>query len=102
MLFLYRPRQTWMPSTLPRQRAQQAASNRHLQDQFGATRRVPRSMPAPADPAAPAPGGAASPSDRSVTERLKELAQLHGEGALSDAEFAAAKAKVLASTSGDP
>jgi Short C-terminal domain len=102
MLFLYRPRQTWMPSTLPRQRAQQAAYNRHLQDQFGATRRVPPSVPAPADPAAPTPGGAASPLDRSVTERLKELAQLHAEGALSDAEFTAAKAKVLGPASADP
>jgi hypothetical protein len=100
MLFLYRPRQTWMPYRLPRQRGQQAAYNQHLQDQFGATRRVPPSMPAGANPAGPTPG--ASTSTRSLTEGLKELAQLHTEGALSDEEFAAAKAKVLASTSADP
>jgi hypothetical protein len=32
-----------------------------------------------------------------MTARLKALAQLHAEGTLSDDEFAAAKAKVLAS-----
>jgi hypothetical protein len=78
MLFMYRPRQTWMPYQLPRQRTQQAAYNRNLQDEFAATRRVPPPVPAP-----------------DVTARLKELAQLHADGALSDAEFAAAKARVL-------
>ncbi len=102
MLFLYRPRQTWMPYRLPRQPAQQAAYNRHLQDEFGATRRVPISMPAPDEPAEPSSPRAPSTSPLSVTERLKELAQLHADGALSDEEFTAAKAKVLASTSADP
>ncbi len=32
MLFLYRPRQTWMPFALPRNRTQQAAYNRHLHE----------------------------------------------------------------------
>ena len=40
--------------------------------------------PAPAAPAAPDP-----------IERLKELAQLHEQGILTDEEFAAQKAKVL-------
>jgi hypothetical protein len=80
MLFLYRPRQTWMPYSLPRNRMEQAAYNRHLQDQFAATRRV----------APPAPTAAADP-----VARLKELAQLHESGALTDDEFSAAKAKVL-------
>lgn len=38
-------------------------------------------MPAPEDP---------------TTEKISELAQLHASGALTDEEFAAAKAKVLA------
>ena len=88
MLFMYRPRQTWMPYQLPRQRTQQAAYNRNLQDEFAATRRIPPSVPAPGANPAPASG-------QDVTARLKELAQLHADGALSDSEFAAAKARVL-------
>lgn len=91
-----------MPYRLPRQRGQQAAYNRHLQDQFGATRRVPASMPALANPAGPAQGDTASTSALSVTDQLKELARLHAEGALSEEEFTAAKAKVFSSTSVDP
>jgi hypothetical protein len=81
MLFLYRPRQTWMPYYLPRNRTDQAAYNRSLQDKFDATRRVEPAQPAttPADPLA----------------RVKELAELHDAGKLTDDEFAAAKAKVL-------
>jgi hypothetical protein len=88
MLFMYRPRQTWIPYRLPRQGTQQAAYNRNLQDEFAATRRVPSSVPAPGASPAPASG-------QDVTARLKELAQLHADGALSDGEFAAAKARVL-------
>jgi hypothetical protein len=44
----------------------------------------------------PAPGASPAPaSGQDVTTRLKELAQLHSDGALSDGEFAAAKARVL-------
>ncbi len=39
---------------------------------------------------APAPAGGAS-----TTDQLKELADLHSAGALTDAEFQAAKAKLL-------
>jgi hypothetical protein len=42
--------------------------------------------PAPAVPAQPGP---------SMTEQLKQLAELHGQGVLSDVEFANAKAKLL-------
>jgi hypothetical protein len=80
MLFLYRPRQTWMPYALPRNRTDQAAYNRRLQQRFDSTRRV-----APAVPAAqPDPVAA-----------LKDLGELHRSGSLTDAEFAAAKAKLL-------
>jgi hypothetical protein len=42
--------------------------------------------------AAPAPAPAAPDSD---ADQLQELAQLHASGALTDEEFAAAKAKIL-------
>ena len=85
MLFLYRPRQTWMPYRLPRERTQQNAYNRQLQEAYAATRRRDPAVPA-ASPAAPA---------RDPISDLKELAGLHDAGHLSDAEFTAAKAKVL-------
>jgi hypothetical protein len=87
MLFLYRPRQTWMPYRLPRERTQQNAYNRQLQQAYAATRRTAPSVPA-ADAAAP-------PQARDPISDLKELARLHEAGHLSDAEFTAAKARVL-------
>ena len=81
MLFLYRPRQTWMPFALPRNRTQQAAYNRRLQEQFESTRRVAPAVPVAAhDP----------------VNDLKELGELHQSGVLTDAEFESAKAKLLA------
>jgi hypothetical protein len=47
-----------------------------------------------AQAAAPPPASAAAPED-STTEKINELAQLHASGALTDEEFAAAKAKAL-------
>ena len=83
MLFLYRPRQTRMPFVSPRGQSQQAAYNRQLQERFGSTHRRPPAVPAvaPLDPVA----------------GLKDLAALHERGDLSDAEFQAAKAKLLVS-----
>ena len=83
MLFLYRPRQTWMPYSLPRNRSEQAQYNRQLQARFAASQRVPP----PPEPQRWSPGDEVA--------ALKELAQLHESGALSDAEFDAAKARVL-------
>jgi Short C-terminal domain len=82
MLFLYRPRQTWMPYALPRSRTQQAAYNRQLQDRFASTRRV-----APVEPAAAVGDPIAD---------LRQLGELHRSGVLTDAEFEALKAKLLA------
>jgi hypothetical protein len=48
---------------------------------------------AQAAPAAPPP--AAPPAGGDPAERIAELARLHEQGALTDAEFAAAKAKIL-------
>ncbi|MFG3340341.1 SHOCT domain-containing protein [Glycomyces sp. NPDC048151] len=47
-----------------------------------------------AQPAPPAP--AAAPAGDDTIARLKQLAELHSAGVLDDAEFAAAKAKLLA------
>ena len=82
MLFLYRPRQTWMPYRLPRSRSQQAAYNRQLQEKFSSTRRVALAMPAAVE--------------RDPVAQLSELAELYRSGAVTEAEFAAAKAKLLA------
>ena len=43
------------------------------------------------------PPAAASPPQADPIERLKELGELHEKGVLTDEEFAAQKAKVLAS-----
>ncbi len=88
VLFLYRPRQTWMPYRLPRQTTQQDAYNRHLQKAYEATRRVPRGAPGAVNALATAVKG-------DTLADLKELAELHATGALSDEEFATAKATVL-------
>jgi len=82
MLFLYRPRQTWMPFAPPRNLMDQDVYRARMQQSYEATRRV-----APVAPAA---------APRDTVTRLKDAAALHASGVLSDEEFAAAKAKVLA------
>jgi hypothetical protein len=47
-------------------------------------------------PAAPDPGASAGATP-SMTDQLSQLATLHQQGALTDDEFAAAKAKLLGS-----
>ena len=86
MLFLLRPRQTWMPFSLPRDRALQAAHNRQLQEAYTSTRRV----------SPPVPVLGQSPAHDPI-DALKNLADLHESGVLTDAEFAQAKAKILGS-----
>ena len=81
MLFLLRPRQTWMPYALPRSRQQQDLYNEQLQKAYRSTRRV-------APPPAVAP-------QRSLVAELNELAQLRENGVLTDAEFALAKEQLL-------
>ena len=82
MLFLLRPRQTWMPYARPRQRMQQDAYNRSLQDAYTSTRGV-------------APVAPAVALERDPYAELRDLARLHEGGALTDDEFAQAKARVL-------
>ncbi len=50
-----------------------------------------------AQPAAAAPAATAAPAGDDLVSKIKELAQLKDAGALSEAEFDAAKAKLLAS-----
>jgi hypothetical protein len=83
MLFLYRPRQTYMPYSLPRNRTAQGAYNRDLQSRFDATR--PTGGTAPALPTAP----------RTTIDQVEALAALHDAGTLTDEEFATAKARLL-------
>jgi hypothetical protein len=87
MLFLLRPRQTYMPYVLPRNQTEQAAYHRELEQTYDSTRRV----------AAPEPGATAGTD---LAASLKELGELHGAGALSDEEFTAAKAKLLGPADG--
>ena len=84
MLFLYRPRETWMPFARPMSRSQQAAYNRQPQAKFASTRRVPATLPE-------------SPQRDTLTA-LRELGTLHASGELRDAEFELAKANVLVTT----
>jgi hypothetical protein len=58
----------------------------------------PGYAPAPPPPAyAPAPAAPAAPSTEDKLEQLKQLGELKTSGILTDAEFEAQKAKILAS-----
>lgn len=82
MLFLLRPRQTYMPYALPRSQTEQAAYHRELEQIYDSSRRV-------------GPPGTPASEASDLASRLRELGELHGAGALSDEEFAAAKGKLL-------
>jgi hypothetical protein len=69
--------------------AQRAAE----QDQYADQQAQYAEQQAPGPPAAPqAPAGAAGPS---MLDQLNQLTALHQQGALTDDEFATAKAKLL-------
>jgi hypothetical protein len=65
--------------------AEQSQVNEQAQDAYAATQGPP--------PAAPAAAPVAAPTD--AAGEVERLAQLHASGALTDAEFSAAKAKAL-------
>jgi hypothetical protein len=72
------------------------AVQRHGAQKAAAQQAAAAPPPAPAPPApAPAPV-AAAPLDDDVIARLQQLGDLKAQGILDDAEFAAAKAKLLA------
>ena len=50
---------------------------------------------AAAAPPPPAPPAAAAPAQADTIQQLKDLADLHAQGILTDDEFAAQKAKIL-------
>jgi putative oligomerization/nucleic acid binding protein len=54
-------------------------------------------QPAPAQAPVPAQAAPAEPAEPSVSDQLAQLSNLHAQGALSDAEFATAKTKLLGS-----
>ena len=80
MLFLLRPRQTYMPYALPRDPQQQAVRNQQHQQAYADTRRLPASQPSPAP---------------DLVTQLKDLAAMRDEGTITDDEFATLKAKLL-------
>jgi hypothetical protein len=81
MLFLYRPPQTYLPYSLPRNLAQQTAYNRQMQAKFQSTRRLPPPVPAP---------------ERDPEADLAQLEEFRRSGFLTTAEYDAAKAKLQA------
>ena len=81
MLFLLRPRQTWMPYALPRDPKQQAVRNEQSHQAYDATRRLPPPTPSSAP---------------DVIAQLKDLAALRDSGTVTDDEFADLKQRILA------
>ena len=72
------------------------AVQRHGAQKAAAQQAAAAPPPAPAPPApAPAPVPAAPPGDPGIA-KLQQLGDLKAQGILDDAEFAAAKAKLLA------
>jgi len=69
--------------------------NNRYQEQAEAAAYEQQQYAQPVMEAPPAPAPAAAPAMSNV-EQLTELANLHAEGVLTDAEFAAEKAKILA------
>jgi hypothetical protein len=71
------------------------AQQQYEAQQYEAAQQAPPPPAAP-QPAAPpaAPAAGAGPNDALLTQ-LVQLGELHGKGVLTDAEFAAAKAKLL-------
>jgi hypothetical protein len=79
--------------------AQQDAAQQQQYDQAyqqgaaDAAQQQQQMAPPPPQYAAPAPQ---APAGNDMTAKLQQLADLHAQGVLSDEEFAAAKAKLLA------
>jgi len=75
-------------------RRQAARWDEQAQQQQGYGAPPPQQYAEPAPPPPPPPPAPAADED-DMTDQLNKLANLHNQGILSDAEFAAAKAKVL-------
>ncbi|MDR7384985.1 SHOCT domain-containing protein [Promicromonospora iranensis] len=72
---------------------QQYEAQQYEAQRYGAAQQAPPPVAPPA-PQQPAPGPAAHSNDELLAQ-LTQLGDLHGQGVLTDAEFAAAKAKLL-------
>lgn len=69
--------------------------NRAREEQYQYEQQAMTAAPSPPAPVAPTPAPAAAPAGGDLVAKIGELAQLHAAGALTDAEFAAAKAQLL-------
>ena len=67
------------------------AAKKHRDNKLAAEQEESTPQPEPTAPAPAESGGVTA----EITERLKELGQLHEQGVLTDEEFASEKAKVL-------
>lgn len=75
--------------------ANEAAQNQQIAELQAQQAQQAAPPPAPAPPAAaPAPAAPAAAEDDTLAQ-IERLADLHGAGALTDEEYAAAKAKIL-------
>jgi len=83
--------QKWAQKEQQQQSAQQQAYQQGAYDQQQAYEQQMAQQQAYQEPAAPPPA-----TGTDLTAQLQQLAQLHNAGVLSDEEFAAAKAKLLA------
>jgi hypothetical protein len=68
------------------------AQQQYEAQQYEAAQQAPPPAPQQAPPSAP---GSAAPANDELLAQLTQLGDLHGQGVLTDAEFAAAKAKLL-------
>ena len=69
---------------------------RHRQDQKWARQDAQAAAPAPRDRAAAVPEQRSAPPAKDRLQQLKELGDLKAQGVLTEQEFAAEKAKILA------
>lgn len=67
------------------------AQQQYEAQQYEAAQQAPQPVPQPVAP----PAGPAGGADDDLLAQLVQLGELHGKGVLTDAEFAAAKAKLL-------
>ena len=79
------------------QEADQDARLDSLEQQQASGYAQPPPQPAYAPPPPPAAPPAAAGGGSSIADQLNQLADLHAQGALTDEEFAAAKAGILGS-----
>jgi hypothetical protein len=78
-----------------KRRAQRSAEQQQQEDEQNERISGLEQQQGPDAAAQPAPAPAAAPAEPSMLDQLNQLTSLHQQGALSDSEFTAAKAKLL-------